>query len=219
MKARRIRIPIWYVIPIIIALVVGLWFGGVFGDRTPASAPAQSPGGQQAAVPQPSPSPSILSLTTTPSPTPTPTPTPSPSPSPNLSASATPLTGDVDLTNKVVPKDIPGLLIGSGVTITSIGDGSTRPREVYAIALQSGQTLQVDLDVPNNSFNENGYVNLGLEKPGTTSASSGGGFGAGYCATGGHQRCTQLIATPGTYYLVANVSGSGVRYTLSVNTQ
>ncbi len=211
---RRQRIPVWYLIIPIAALAVGLWAGGVFKtspstDRAGAS-PTQAEGAAGPTMPVATVDASI-SQTTNPAPA-----TPAPiSPAPPTTPPATPAssayTGTVNLSGKVA-SDIPGTLVAPPATITSVIDVNSKPRDVYAIELQAGDTLKIvttwlmEIDVLN---------------PGSESFDSGSIVQVCY---GGcwSKNFSFVAAVSGTYYLgmvtVPNMNGqNGLKYTMSLS--
>jgi len=118
----------------------------------------------------------------------------------------------VNLAGKVA-NDVLGTSLAPGTTVTSVIDVAAKRRDVYAVTLAAGQTLQVDTDA-----NRWDYSVL-LLPPGTTSVQPVSAVqGTLLCSTASSCHKTAPIATSGTYLLVVEASGPGVQYTLRVTT-
>ena len=72
---------------------------------------------------------------------------------------STPVTGSVDLSGWVAA-ELPGTRIGSGTRVTSRLDLKRRPAEFYAVELEAGQTLHVEIEASCC------YQSLGIAYPG-----------------------------------------------------
>ena len=122
--------------------------------------------------------------------------------------------GVTDLAGTVA-NDLPGTPLGLGKTVTSVIDAATKRRDVYAVALRAGQTLQVDTDATRSD-----YSVLLLPPTATTVSQVLGAFqGTTICAN--EQACHQTapIAASNTYTLVVDAFGSAVQYTLHLTAQ
>jgi len=118
----------------------------------------------------------------------------------------------VNLAGKVA-NDVPGTSLAPGTTVTSVIDVAAKRRDVYAVSLAAGQTLQVDTDA-----NRWDYSVL-LLPPGTTSVQQVSAVqGTLLCSTASSCHKTAPIATSGTYLLMVEASGPGVQYILWVTT-
>jgi len=132
-----------------------------------------------------------------------------------LHTAALPLVVGQDTANLAgtVANDVPGTSLAPGTTITSVIDVAAKRRDVYAVSLAAGQTLQVDTDA-----NRWDYRVL-LLPPGTTSVQQVSAVqGTLLCSTASACHKTAPIATSGAYLLVVEASGPGVQYTLRVTT-
>ena len=129
-----------------------------------------------------------------------------------LRTAALPLTvgpGVINLAGTVA-NDLPGTPLRLGATVTSVIDLATKRRDVYAVALRAGQTLQVDTDATHAD-----YRVLLLPPTATTVTQTLGDFqGATLCSN--EQACHQTapIAASGASTLVVDTFGSAVQYTL-----
>jgi hypothetical protein len=104
------------------------------------------------------------------------------------------------------------VLVASGAIVSSVVDEHTKPRDVYAVTLAAGQSLQVQVDV-------SGSVTYSVEiaNPDSRTFQSGGWTGqtsCGYAFT----TCSASFtpAVPGTYYLAIVAQSPTVSYTLHV---
>lgn len=154
----------------------------------------------------------ILTGTTAASVTPLPSasPTARPSPSPTTPPTATALTGNRNLPGKV-PSDIPGVLVAPGVTISSVIDQHTKPRDVYAVRLAAGQTLQLQMTVNTGMFS----YSIEIANPDAASFTPGAWHGETLCNYY-NSPCTESFtaAVAGTYYVAVVANGATVPYTL-----
>jgi len=119
----------------------------------------------------------------------------------NPSATPTDLAGTVDST-------IPGTPLQLGSTVTSVVDDHTKPRDVYTLPVQAGQRLQVTVTATTWAYS----VTLGAQ--GALPGAAGGGAGELLCTTTATCTKTVPIAAAGSYVLVVQAFGPGVRYTL-----
>lgn len=144
---------------------------------------------------------------------PTALPTSTPVPSPTTAPTATALTGTRNLAGKV-PDDIPGVLVAPGITISSVVDQHTKPRDVYAIRLAAGQVLQFSVTVRTALFS---YA-IEIADPDLVSFASSAWHGSTFC---GYYNisCSDSFtpAANGTYYLAVVALDSNVPYTLRLN--
>lgn len=152
----------------------------------------------------------ILTSTTAANATPRPSPSPTPRPSPSPRPTATALTGNQNLAGKV-PGDIPGVLVASGVTISSVVDQHTKPRDVYAVRFAAGQTLQVQMTVDTGIFS----YSIELANPDATSFAPGAWHGETLCNYY-NIPCNESFtpAVAGIYFVAVVANGATVPYTL-----
>jgi DNA-binding CsgD family transcriptional regulator len=144
---------------------------------------------------------------------PTVLPTPTPMPSPTAPPTATALTGTRSLAGKV-PDDIPGVLVAPGVTISSVVDEHTKPRDVYAIRLAAGQVLQFSMSIQPGRHT---YA-IEIADPDMVSFETNPWHGSSFCAYD-QISCSDSFtpAATGTYYLGVVALSSNVPYTLRLN--
>jgi hypothetical protein len=134
-------------------------------------------------------------------------------PSPTNPPTATALTGRQNLTGKA-PSDIPGILLASSAIVSSVVDEHTKARDVYAISLAAGQTLQIQVDV-------SGTVTYGVQiaNPDARTFQAGGWTGQTPCNYA-FASCSATFAPAvgGTYYVAIVAQSPTVSYTLHVTT-
>lgn len=104
--------------------------------------------------------------------------------------------------------DLPGTRLTVGDAVSSVVDQATKPRDVYALSLPAGQRLRVTVTATSADYD----VTLGDPDavPGAISAADGRRlYPIGPTCT-----ATVPIAATGSYLLVIDAQGPGVRYTL-----
>ncbi len=117
--------------------------------------------------------------------------------------------GASDLTGRVASTP-PGTPLVLGTTVASVVDERAKPRDVYALSLRAGQTLQVAVDAA--SYDDM----VDLVPPGGALDS----FAAQtVCSSTSACRRAVPIAASGTYALVVEAVGPAVRYTLRATAQ
>lgn len=94
----------------------------------------------------------------------TPAETPTPMPTPTVK----PYTGKVNLAGKVA-SDIPGTPVAAGTTVTSVADSNTKPRDVYAIEMEAGATLHLEVAL----LSQPSRATITVANPGSTSFDNG----------------------------------------------
>jgi len=111
-------------------------------------------------------------------------------------------------TSSAAPTDLAGTPLQPGNAVTSVVDQATKPRDVYALPVQAGQTLQVTVTATSSAYG------VTLDPPGALS-----GAGSAFLCTS-TQNCTATlpIAAAGTDLLVLQAYGPGIRYTLRTAT-
>ena len=125
---------------------------------------------------------------------------------------AAPITGSADLTGKAGNDIANATLIAPNATITSVVDITTKPLDVYAIALSAGTTykfLFTGIRVPNPN-----YVDLTVLNPNLAPAAS-----CPFNTSTGDVYGTLCQLTPaegGTYYVKISARASGQKYTWTV---
>ena len=133
--------------------------------------------------------------------------------SPTVPPTATALTGSLHLAGKV-PSDIPGVLVAPGTTISSVVDQQTKPRDVYAVQLAAGQTLQLNLGVKAGLF----AYRIEIANPDAVSFATGVWHGQTLCDY--YNASCQAAFSPavaGTYYVAVVALDSTVAYTLHLS--
>lgn len=211
---------------LLLLLVLGCEASRVDGGRVVATIVA---GPAAAGVPSPSPIASASNgvkgqLTGGASPTarPTPLPLPTPTAAPTFTATPvpatatptplpptpTPITGNVNLTGRVA-SDIAGTLIAPEITVISVVDRNTKPRDVYDLYLTAGQTLELVVDAPYRYW-------FYIANPGSLSFDRDRWTGRKFCAIGcaGTSEATFYPAVSGTYYLAVSTDSEAIRYSL-----
>ena len=145
----------------------------------------------------PTPTPTTISPTPTPTPTPH-TPTPAPTPEPITAAN-----------------DIPGTPLALGATQKSVVDGTTKPRDVYAISLSAGQEVQFGVIIEETVYRK--YLKFELVHPDSQSFATGNkstAFTISYYSSSWSKNF--VPPTTGTYYFSISTVESAKAYTLSV---
>ena len=157
---------------------------------------------QPAIATPPAPTPTTAPTARALPPTPTAlTPTPAPSPAPNATPQA--------LAGKVASR-LPGTPLALGRAVTSVVDQQAKPRDLYAVAVHAGQTLQVDVTAASPAFD----VALAPPHAQDLIGLPGVPLGALLCAFTQPCRKAFPVAADGTYTLTVTAEGPGVRYTL-----
>lgn len=131
---------------------------------------------------------------------------------PPLVSTVTPTSGILNVAGKV-PSDIPGMNLDMGTTVYSVVSQNSKPRDVYAISLQAGRTLYLDISV-------DGCLALDLYNPGSASIGRqdySDAYFWGACNSGWQGSFTPAIS--GTYYLAVNSRGDSNPYNLRVSQQ
>jgi hypothetical protein len=115
------------------------------------------------------------------------------------------------LTGKA-PSDIPGVLLAPGAIVSSVGDEHTKPRDVYAVTLAAGQTLQVQVDVSGSAS-----YSVAIANPDSRTFQSGGWTGQTPCSYA-FAPCSATFtpAVAGTYFLAIVAQSPTVSYALHV---
>jgi hypothetical protein len=139
---------------------------------------------------------------------------PTEAPTPAPTATPRPYTGTVNLSGKVA-SDIPGTLVALPVTVTSVIDQNTKPRDVYAVALAAGTTLRIDLKI---GF---AWSRMIVANPGSTSLDNDEGtllwdYGA-ICCFDRSGTYSFTAAVSGTYYVAFSTKDTSQRYTLKLS--
>ncbi len=106
--------------------------------------------------------------TTSESPAPTEAPVPASAPTPKPTPRPKPYTGKVNLAGKVA-SDIPGTPVAAGTTVTSVADSNTKPRDVYAIEMEAGATLHLEVAL----LSQPSRATITVANPGSTSFDNG----------------------------------------------
>lgn len=118
-----------------------------------------------------------------------------------------------------VPNDIPGIVLALGSGRSSVVDKNTKPREVWALNLVAGQTVQFTI----TGFYLDGTSRRGrviLANPGSKSFETGtyseafSAEASAFFAPSWKRNFTPAVS--GTYYLAVLAEGSGLGYTISV---
>ena len=158
-----------------------------------------------------------ITPTVAPSPTPPPrppastaTPPPKPTPSPTATATVNPAATPLNLAGKVASKR-PGTPLRLGQPVASIIDQQAKPYDLYALQLQAGQTLHVQVTASSSAFG------VTLAAPGAVDLIGAPGIPLGTFLCNFRNPCVKdfAIAADGAYTLVIGTNeGAGVRYTL-----
>jgi len=125
-----------------------------------------------------------------------------------LHAAVLPLAVAPDVVDLVgtVASDLPGTPLRLDTTVTSVLDVATKRRDVYAVQLSAGQTLQVTTDADRWAYS------VRLLPPGATSVTAAGS--TLLCTTDQSCHQTTAIAVGGTYTPAVEATGPGLQYTL-----
>jgi hypothetical protein len=148
---------------------------------------------------------------------------PAPAPAPPAAAPAppagpAPITGTANLTGQAA-SDVPGTPIAVGATISSVVDISTKPKDLFAIALTGGTNYRFQFSSP-NKFGTAGRIMANVLNPDLSVAVGGyvlAPAGSTYCEWATGTTCPFTPATSATYYLqMSAFQSSGAQYTFTV---
>lgn len=147
-------------------------------------------------------------------------PTATPIPPTPVPPTPTAIHGTVNLAGKVA-SDIPGTLVAPPVTVNSVLDRDTKPRDVYAIQLQAGEQLTVTLKGAKLYYYEVWMANPGSTTVATNDPNKFTGAELQLYSCGNPKGCSTDFtpATTGVYYLAVSERDSAVPYTLQLATQ
>jgi hypothetical protein len=120
----------------------------------------------------------------------------------------------VDAENTLQPpqvaNNIPGTSLQIGNSITSVLDSEIKPREVFAVDLQAGQTVRVTTSSTQD-------ITVYLHKVGATAIDNS--YYVTLCDYTKSCTNTFLIPVSGTYYLNVRARASGLQYTLKFDAE
>jgi hypothetical protein len=135
--------------------------------------------------------------------------TPAPATLPPGTPAPTPSPGPLDLAGRAA-SDIPGTLVSLPVTITSVLDGDTKPRDVLRVHLQAGQALLIVVD---------SVVSLDIANPDSRSFATRDAYtGPWLCGPGCYPPPKKFVAAvTGDYYVAVSTYQSAVPYTLALS--
>jgi hypothetical protein len=120
------------------------------------------------------------------------------------------VTGAGDPQTSNAPVNIPGMPLELGASVTSVIDTDIKPDEIFAVALEAGQSLQFDLQGSD-------MMELWVLNPGSSSTADA--QGPQLCNY--HKLCSPTFnaAVAGTYYVDVRARAQAIRYTLIVTKQ
>lgn len=108
-------------------------------------------------------------------------------------------------------EDVPGVPLGLNQPVTSVLDKNMRPREVFAVDLTAGQTIDVRLEIGRGGF-------VDIANPGSPSLVGSGAVIYGFKETTLDGKLSELFtaAVTGTYYVIVMAPTIAQPYTLTL---
>jgi hypothetical protein len=123
-------------------------------------------------------------------------------------------TAELDMTGKA-PNDLPGLPLKVGTVLTSLVDTNTKPRDVFAVELGTGQAATVIIQVLRDPT-ERRTLSLKVLQPGTQSLDARTRALRDIPDIGDSYRVQLLPSGAGTYSVAVSTRDGSVRYKLSI---
>jgi hypothetical protein len=105
--------------------------------------------------------------------------------------------------------DIPGTPIQINTPVTSLIDVNIKPRDVFAVDLQTGQAVSFDV-------NTKGNATIEVATPKSTSFDGGGYTRATIVGANGGTTARLNVAESGIYYVAITTGQSGLSYSLKI---